>query len=200
MISHLFREIMGEKPYLSVEVDEHQSAVGVVTRIEAFLNSLKHVENRESSKREDNAWGKCNPESGRQERRGQERSELGSNRRESCAAGYDGIPLLHKLQKNAVLHLPPLSVYTELYARWLRNRGYMVHVSPDYTRKDMETGKAESISKEYATFSAMAGQILRQEKRWNEIPGGVLQAESLQEEEKAQKEGREGCLVKVLQP
>ena len=34
----------------------------------------------------------------------------------------------------------------------------------------------------------MAGQILRQEKRWNEIPGGVLQAESLQEEEKAQKE------------
>ena len=200
MISHLFREIMGEKPYLSVEVDEHQSAVGVVTRIEAFLNSLKHVENRESSKREDNAWGKCNPESGRQERRGQERSELGSNRRESCAAGYDGIPLLHKLQKNAVLHLPPLSVYTELYARWLRNRGYMVHVSPDYTRKDMETGKAESISKEYATFSAMAGQILRQEKRWNEIAGGVLQAESLQEEEKAQKEGREGCLVKVLQP
>lgn len=50
MISHMFREIMGDKPYLSVEVDEHQSAVGVVTRIEAFLNSLKHVENVKAGK------------------------------------------------------------------------------------------------------------------------------------------------------
>ena len=32
---------------------------------------------------------------------------------------------------------------------------------PDYTREDLESGKAESISKEYATFSAMAGQVLR---------------------------------------
>ena len=28
MISHLFAEIMGDKPYLKIEVDEHQSKVG----------------------------------------------------------------------------------------------------------------------------------------------------------------------------
>ncbi len=49
MISHLFKEIMGDKPYLSIEVDEHQSAVGVVTRIEAFLNSLKNTENADAA-------------------------------------------------------------------------------------------------------------------------------------------------------
>ncbi len=41
---------MGDKPYLSIEVDEHQSAVGVVTRIEAFLNSLRYVQNRDRKK------------------------------------------------------------------------------------------------------------------------------------------------------
>lgn len=44
MISHLFREEMGEKPYLHIETDEHVSHVGVITRIEAFLNALDHYE------------------------------------------------------------------------------------------------------------------------------------------------------------
>ena len=40
VITHYFRELMGNKPYLTIEVDEHSSAVGVVTRVEAFVNSL----------------------------------------------------------------------------------------------------------------------------------------------------------------
>ncbi len=41
MLAHLFRQEMGDKPYLQIEVDEHFSNVGVITRIEAFLNSLR---------------------------------------------------------------------------------------------------------------------------------------------------------------
>ena len=41
MLSYLFRKEMGEKPYLHIEVDEHFSPVGVITRIEAFLQSLE---------------------------------------------------------------------------------------------------------------------------------------------------------------
>ncbi len=44
MLSHLFAEEMGPKPYLQIEVDEHFSKVGVITRVEAFLNSLGHHE------------------------------------------------------------------------------------------------------------------------------------------------------------
>ena len=40
MMTHLFEEEMQGKPYLQIEVDEHSSKVGVITRIEAFLNSL----------------------------------------------------------------------------------------------------------------------------------------------------------------
>ena len=44
MISHLFAEEMGSKPYLQIEMDEHYSKVGVETRVEAFLNAIEHYE------------------------------------------------------------------------------------------------------------------------------------------------------------
>lgn len=108
MIAHLFKEIMGDKPYLSIEVDEHQSAVGVVTRIEAFLNSLKHVKK--------------------------------------------------------TYFLPPLSVYSRLAALYLESKGLSVQLLSDYTKGDLDAGKAENMAKEYCTFSAQAGQWLRLKK------------------------------------
>ncbi len=44
MISHLFAEEMGSKPYLAIEMDEHYSKVGVETRVEAFLNAIERYE------------------------------------------------------------------------------------------------------------------------------------------------------------
>lgn len=44
MISHLFADEMGSKPYLHIEMDEHYSKVGVETRVEAFLNAIEHYE------------------------------------------------------------------------------------------------------------------------------------------------------------
>jgi len=43
-ILHFFRDQMRGKPYLEIEIDEHSSDVGAVTRLEAFLDSLKNVE------------------------------------------------------------------------------------------------------------------------------------------------------------
>ncbi|MBS4030655.1 MAG: CoA activase [Clostridiales bacterium] len=41
ILNHYFKEEMTGKPYLNIEVDEHFSSVGVLTRVEAFINSLK---------------------------------------------------------------------------------------------------------------------------------------------------------------
>lgn len=49
MLAHLVAEEMGDKPYLHIEVDEHCSKVGMITRIEAFLNSLDHYRARDDS-------------------------------------------------------------------------------------------------------------------------------------------------------
>ncbi|MBW2141282.1 MAG: CoA activase, partial [Deltaproteobacteria bacterium] len=42
-IQHFFNDIMRGKPWLEIEIDEHSSDVGAVTRLEAFLDSLKNV-------------------------------------------------------------------------------------------------------------------------------------------------------------
>lgn len=45
-ISHFFRERMKGKPYLQLEIDEHSADAGVITRCEAFLDSLEHYKER----------------------------------------------------------------------------------------------------------------------------------------------------------
>jgi predicted CoA-substrate-specific enzyme activase len=39
-IIHFFKNLLGAKPFLEIEIDEHSSDVGAVTRLEAFLDSL----------------------------------------------------------------------------------------------------------------------------------------------------------------
>jgi len=38
--SGFFRQILGEKPFLELELDEHAADAGLITRCEAFLDSL----------------------------------------------------------------------------------------------------------------------------------------------------------------
>ncbi|WP_242824185.1 acyl-CoA dehydratase activase [[Clostridium] dakarense] len=40
ILTHYFKKEINNKPYLHIEVDEHSSKVGVMTRVEAFINSL----------------------------------------------------------------------------------------------------------------------------------------------------------------
>jgi predicted nucleotide-binding protein (sugar kinase/HSP70/actin superfamily) len=42
-IQHFFKDAMRGKPYLEIEIDEHSSDVGAITRLEAFLDSLRNV-------------------------------------------------------------------------------------------------------------------------------------------------------------
>ncbi|MCE1172516.1 MAG: acyl-CoA dehydratase activase, partial [Azovibrio sp.] len=42
-IEHFFNQIMEGKPYLQIEIDEHSADVGAITRLEAFLDSLRNV-------------------------------------------------------------------------------------------------------------------------------------------------------------
>ena len=41
-IQTFFKDLMSQKPCLQLELDEHSADAGVITRIEAFLESLKH--------------------------------------------------------------------------------------------------------------------------------------------------------------
>lgn len=52
ILTHYFKKEIKDKPYLHIEVDEHSSKVGVMTRVEAFINSLDNYKG-EANKKED---------------------------------------------------------------------------------------------------------------------------------------------------
>jgi predicted nucleotide-binding protein (sugar kinase/HSP70/actin superfamily) len=42
-IEHFYKYIMGDKPYLILELDEHSAVAGVMTRLEAFRNVIDNA-------------------------------------------------------------------------------------------------------------------------------------------------------------
>jgi predicted nucleotide-binding protein (sugar kinase/HSP70/actin superfamily) len=42
-LEHFYRHIMGDKPYLILELDEHSAVAGVMTRLEAYKNVLENT-------------------------------------------------------------------------------------------------------------------------------------------------------------
>ena len=132
MLSYLFRKEMGDKPYLQIEVDEHFSPVGVITRIEAFLQSL------EGSPAQPLPAG----------------FSLTSvvHRPTAVAAVPErtGGPLL-------VPDLPPFTAYLRAYceAAWKTETRTL---RLDSTT--LSLGRAETSSKEYLPFPALLGGVL----------------------------------------
>lgn len=132
MLSYLFRKEMGEKPYLHIEVDEHFSPVGVITRIEAFLQSL---ESRSSQPLPDH---------------------FKLTAVEHCSTKVVDIP-----ESNHgplyVLDLPPFTTYLRKYAEMVWN--VETHPMP-LGGTSLVLGRGETSSKEYLPFPALLGGIL----------------------------------------
>ena len=61
-ISHFFKEKMREIPYLTIEIDEHSSDVGIITRLEAYLDSLKNVRKKPNVRKSKKSAGKTSPD------------------------------------------------------------------------------------------------------------------------------------------
>jgi predicted CoA-substrate-specific enzyme activase len=132
MLSPLFRQEMGNKPYLQIEVDEHFSKVGVITRVEAFLNSL--------SKRP----AKTVPSS----------FQLKDVLISDC-----GIDL--KPQPGKTLWLPELSWYSPLLADYFKRVFHIdTCIMDPVDTNHLNLGRAETNSKEYLPFAAYLGSIL----------------------------------------
>jgi predicted CoA-substrate-specific enzyme activase len=45
-IEHFYRHVMGRKPYLILELDEHSAVAGVITRLEAYKNVIQNEQNQ----------------------------------------------------------------------------------------------------------------------------------------------------------
>lgn len=150
LISHMFREEMGEKPYLQIEVDEHYSRVGVITRIEAFLNSISH---RPPAKLPDNfdiLNVKMKP--------AKIQRSLKECRAEISGTEERGLPEQFCRRKLAV---PPLGGYSRYLIDYCRACGVDTEEMPAFSREILAVGRAEMNSKEYLPLPMLTGSALQ---------------------------------------
>ena len=138
MLSHMVAEEMGDKPYLQIEVDEHFSKVGVITRIEAFLNSL---ESRPAEALPENF----------------EIREVSHKTANILPSVGD----LSSQQGTEPLRTPHLGEYTELLSDYVRTvYGLSADPLPAPDGDVLAAGRSVTRSKEYLTFTATAGMAL----------------------------------------
>ena len=132
MLAHMVRTEMGEKPYLQIEVDEHFSAVGVITRIEAFLNSLSH----------------------------RPALPLPADF-DLQAVEHRPVGMQEKPDQSLSLYLPPLGLYTDSLLALCRRMGLKAAPMPWAGVRNMNLGRSETGSKEYLPFPALLDASLR---------------------------------------
>lgn len=137
IITKFIEEEMGEKPYLHLEVDEHASKVGIVTRIEAFLNSLKAYESTISEK--NLTLAEC--------------AERIEHKKANVHYGLT-------VNDHKKWVIPNLYPYSQLAASFLRKNGHVCDILPMTTSESLAIGLSYTTTKEPYSLTALIGDVL----------------------------------------
>ena len=131
-LSYLFRQEMGEKPYLHIEVDEHFSPVGVITRIEAFLQSLESRPVR----------------------------PLPEGFRLTAVPSHPTAVVAAPDRTRGPLYVPDLPPFTPYLLDYFHRAHGLDSRAMPLGGRSLALGRAETSSKEYLPFPALLGGIL----------------------------------------
>ncbi|MDR2434390.1 MAG: acyl-CoA dehydratase activase [Treponema sp.] len=130
ILAHWFEDETGGKPCLSLEIDEHASKVGVITRLEAFVNSI-HGYEKSASQREQGA---------------PLMRDIRGFRTEIAA-----------LDKERPTIIPYCYPYSALFAACLRRMGYNAGELPPTSPESLARGRSFMRGKEYFSLTALLG-------------------------------------------
>ncbi|MFW6356608.1 MAG: acyl-CoA dehydratase activase [Spirochaetota bacterium] len=130
-IHHYIREELRAKPYLQLEVDEHSADAGMITRIEAFLDSLRGSRRARSAEDEPN-----------------------------YALRSAGVHVASS-QRDRVLYIPHMTDASEVLAAASRSCGMNARALPMQDERDLELGRRYTSSRECFPMICTTGSFLR---------------------------------------
>jgi hypothetical protein len=133
VLSHWFEDEAKGKPHLSLEIDEHASKVGVITRLEAFINSV-HVYEKSASRQK-------------------QPTPVVPLMRE--ASGFH--TEITALDRDRPVALPYFYPYSALFAAYLRSIGYQTCELPPTSSESLAKGRSFMRGKEYFSLTALLG-------------------------------------------
>lgn len=169
VFTHYYGELLKDKPSLTIEVDEHSSSVGVQTRVEAFVNSLSKIPEREALAVEEYVnMGEAVPVNILTDC-----SQLGSRQ----------------------LLLPDLYPYLTIGSAMLKAKGINARVIPATSMESLEMGRRYSSSNEYFSLTALLGDVLTALK---DQKSGGLSAVLIPQNEGAEVDGQYSRFVRCV--
>ncbi|MDR1313823.1 MAG: acyl-CoA dehydratase activase [Deltaproteobacteria bacterium] len=134
-ILHFFRNILGPKPFLEIEIDEHSSDVGAVTRLEAFLDSLAA-------------------------RKARGRAKAGGG-----PAWSSRLSIITGPRRGQTIYLPPMCDHTRTLAAALRAAGLDAEALPPSDGETVELGRSQTSGKECYPLILTVGDFLKLSSR-----------------------------------
>ncbi len=136
VLAHYFAELMDGKPYLNIEVDEHASDVGVITRLEAFVNSLH--KKTVTTAHDPQPYSK--------------------------AIGHSPVNIntdMADIDPATTLYLPNLYPYSQIFGKILMGMGIDAVVLPETNGDSIDMGRHHTLTNEYYSLTALLGDVLR---------------------------------------
>ncbi|MDR3155112.1 MAG: acyl-CoA dehydratase activase, partial [Deltaproteobacteria bacterium] len=130
-ILHFFRNILGPKPFLEIEIDEHSSDVGAVTRLEAFLDSLAA------------------------------RRARGGTLSAAGPAWSSRLSLISGPRRGQTIYIPPMCDHTRTLTAALRAAGLEAEALPPSDRETVELGRSQTSGKECYPLILTVGDFLK---------------------------------------
>lgn len=144
-ISHHLKEIISTKPWLQIEVDEHASDTGIITRLEAFLDSLKNFRSL-----------RLNPSINSGQCISAPQIKRNRDVQPCLPAGRSQVPA-HK----RTLYIPRMSDHALSLAAAFRASGLEAEVLPASDEKTLELGRKYTSGKECHPFIVTTGDFLK---------------------------------------
>jgi predicted CoA-substrate-specific enzyme activase len=132
MLMHWFDNEMGGKPYLAIEVDEHSSPVGVITRLEAFVSSV----------------------SGRADQNAVALTQISALDEKGMQNN------IREISRKRPLAVPNLYPYSGLFTTYLSCKGFNAIELPPTSVQSLAAGRDLMRGKEYFTLTALMGDCM----------------------------------------
>jgi len=163
ILTHYFKKEMGSKPYLHIEVDEHSSKVGVITRVEAFINSIKNCEDND-------LWEKEN-ETVKEVNIAKEFIAVNQEKADSEFGAVAEVNLDEKPQnsenkietENEII-IPYMYPYSNILKAFLERKNKKVTILEPVSESTIEIGKQFSRGKEYFSLTGLISEVVNKIK------------------------------------
>jgi predicted CoA-substrate-specific enzyme activase len=141
LVSHWIEDEMRSKPYLQIEVDEHSSNVGVITRLDAFINSvLSHKKKAEHAVK-----------------------PLATQR----SAGYFND--IGALKQDCPVAIPYRHPYSRLLLAHLGGKGFDVVQLAPTSPESLKEGRSYMRGKECFSLTALLGDVSLEAKKHDQL-------------------------------